>query len=59
MKTNLLDAVMALAPSYKGTIQELCDNAQVERDWYNKLRQGRISDPGVKKIQRLYDELTK
>lgn len=58
MSTNLLTQTLALLAERKGQWPAVCRATGLDYDWLTKLAQGRIADPGVRKIQRLHDHLT-
>lgn len=58
MTTNLLAQTMALLAERKGQWPAICAATGLGYDWLTKLAQGRINDPGVRKIQRLHDHLS-
>ena len=57
MNTNLLTQTLALLAERKGQWPAVCRATGLDYDWLTKLAQGRIADPGVRKIQRLHDHL--
>jgi transcriptional regulator with XRE-family HTH domain len=54
---SLLASVLAGLQEHKGRWPDLARAAGVEYSWLTKLAQGRISDPGIQKIQRLADAM--
>ena len=41
------------------TIDDVIKGAKVKRDWYLKFKREVIPDPGVNKVQRVHDFLSK
>ena len=39
--------------------REICEMANVDKEWLNKVAQRRIADPGVTRLQRVYNALKK
>lgn len=58
MKT-LYDDTIALLKSTRLSRREIAAGAGLGFDWLNKLAQGHIEDPGIKRIQRLHDFLSR
>lgn len=54
---TFLDETLELVEKSDLPITVICKGAQVSTRWYHKLIKGDIRDPGVKRIQRLYDYL--
>jgi len=42
----------------RGKYRNIADQTGLDYDWICSISQGRIKDPGVKKMQALYDYLT-
>lgn len=57
MTTDLLKQTLSLLAERKGQWPAICRATGLDYDWLTKLAQGRISDPGVRKIQQLHDHL--
>lgn len=55
---NLLLTVQQLITESKIPSKEIAAGAKVNLRWYHFFLKGKYSDPGVNKIQRLYDFLT-
>jgi transcriptional regulator with XRE-family HTH domain len=53
----LLDKTTQLLADSKLTAQQIAVGAEVDINWLAKLKQGRIKEPGVSKIQRVHDFL--
>jgi len=54
----MLTAVLAELAKRKGRLPDVCAALpEIDYSWLSKLVQGRIKDPSVNKIQRLYDYL--
>jgi hypothetical protein len=41
------------------TLREIASGARVEYEWLSKLSQGVIAEPGVNKVQRVHDFLSR
>lgn len=41
------------------TYQQIADGSEVDREWLAKLARGEIPEPGVNKIQRVHDFLSR
>jgi len=54
---NLLLETRRLAIASTLTRDQIARGANVDRDWLNKVCQGRIASPGVVLVQRLHDFL--
>lgn len=55
MNQNLLEITLKALAERRGKWPQICRDTGLDYDWLTKLAQGRIQDPGVKKIQRLHD----
>ena len=55
MTTNLLEQTLDELARRRGQWPAICRATGLDYDWLTKLAQGRIADPGVRKIQRLSD----
>ena len=55
--SNLLKETYALLRKTKQTRQAVATGADVGFDWLQKFAGGQITDPGVKRTQRLHDYL--
>jgi hypothetical protein len=53
MTSDLLTPTLAELAARRGQWPSICRATGLDYDWLTKLAQGRISDPGVRKIQRL------
>lgn len=53
----LLDRTYRLLAGTKLTYQQIADGAKVDINWLAKLKQRRIDEPGVNKIQAVHDFL--
>ena len=53
MNTNLLSQTLSELSSRRGQWAAICRTTGLDYDWMTKLAQGRINDPGIKKIQLL------
>lgn len=53
MTSDLLTPTLAELHARKGRWPDICAATGLDYDWLTKLAQGRIEDPGVRKIQRL------
>lgn len=58
MNQGLLTDTIKLLEANKGRWREISRDTGLGYDWINKLAQGCIADPGVRKIQKLHDHLT-
>jgi transcriptional regulator with XRE-family HTH domain len=38
---------------------QICSDLRFDRSWYNKWMAGKIPDPGVNRIQKLHDYLSR
>lgn len=56
--TDLYETTIQLIRSSELKLSDIASGAKVGKRWLAGLLAGRYSDPGVKKIQRLYDFLT-
>ena len=54
---TLLEDTQRLLKSAKTPRREIARGAAVGNEWLAKFSQGRINDPGVRKVQRLHDFL--
>jgi len=59
MKSTLLKKTLDLLLKDKGNWPETANQTGLKYDWISALSQGGIEDPGVKKIERLYEYLRK
>ena len=57
MNTNLLNKTLSLARSTHLTVVDICRAAEVTPRWYYMFLSSQISDPGVRRVQRLHDYL--
>jgi hypothetical protein len=57
MSSDLLSKTLQALSDRKGQWPAICRATGLDYDWLTKLAQGRITDPGVRKIQRLHDHL--
>lgn len=55
MSNDLLTLTLSELRSRRGSWPAICRDTGLDYDWMTKLAQGRISDPGIRKIQRLAD----
>ncbi len=58
----LLERTKALLERLHGerlTYQEIADGSDVDREWLAKLARGEIPEPGVNKVQRVHDFLSR
>lgn len=55
MKTNLLDYVLANLRNDGTVLSEVCRATGLKSSWLWQLKDGRIPDPSVRKIQTLAD----
>lgn len=55
MSTDLLTSTLTELSLRRGRWPSICRDTGLDYDWLTKLAQGRIADPGVRKIQRLAD----
>ena len=55
MQNDLLTPTLTELAARRGQWPALCRATGLDYDWMTKLAQGRITDPGVRKIQRLAD----
>lgn len=53
MTTDLLQQTLDELARRRGQWPAICRSTGLDYDWLTKLAQGRIADPGVRKIQRL------
>jgi transcriptional regulator with XRE-family HTH domain len=53
MTSDLLTPTLAELAARRGYWPDICRATGLDYNWITKLAQGRISDPGVRKIQRL------
>ena len=56
---DLLKQTLKLAQRTSLAKADICARADIKIRWYNLLLAGEIPDPGVRKIQRLYNVLDK
>ncbi len=57
MKSNWLTKTMALLAETDLSVSEIAAGANVGSRWLYSLMNGRWSDPGIKKVQRVHDFL--
>jgi hypothetical protein len=57
MNKTLLEKTLDLARKSELSKTVICKNIKVTVRWYDMLLNGQIKDPGVNRIQRLYDYL--
>ena len=55
MNTNILDYVLAHLRSGDTVLTEVCRETGLKPSWLWQLKDGRIPDPSVRKIQTLAD----
>lgn len=55
MNTNILDYVLAQLRSGDTVLTEVCRETGLKPSWLWQLKDGRIPDPSVRKIQTLAD----
>ena len=55
--TALLDTTKRLMGERSISLKALADEAEVDYEWLSKFSQGRINDPGVRKVQAVHDAL--
>ena len=55
MNKNLLTNTIEELSRRRGQWPAICRSTGLDYHWLTKLAQGRINDPGIKKIQRLAD----
>lgn len=55
MNTNILDYVLAQLRSGDAVLTEVCRETGLKPSWLWQLKDGRIPDPSVRKIQTLAD----
>lgn len=53
MTSDILTPTLAELQARKGRWPDICAATGLDYDWLTKLAQGRIADPGVRKIQCL------
>lgn len=53
MTTDILTPTLSELQARRGSWPAICRATELDYDWLTKLAQGRIADPGVRKIQRL------
>ena len=60
MTDSMLEQTMNKLAAVKGirSRRVIADEAGIEYEWLQKLAQGHIADPGVKKIERLHNYLS-
>ena len=56
---NLLAETLKLIDETAHSRREICELANVDKEWLNKVAQRRIADPGVTRLQRVYNALKK
>lgn len=56
---DLMTKTLELARRSDLPKDDICREIGVTRRWYDKVLCGQIQDPSVRRIQRLYDLLTK
>jgi hypothetical protein len=59
MKKTLLEKTIELALNCESSIEDICKDADIKPRWFYMLIAGRWDDPGVNKIERLYNTLKK
>lgn len=57
MSMTILDEVLARLDQCKGKWQEIATVSGLDYSWLTKLAQGKIHDPGIRKIERLKKHL--
>jgi hypothetical protein len=57
-RNNLLDDTKRLLEAREDTFKVLAAETGLGFEWLSKLSQGRIPNPGVRKVQCLYDYLS-
>lgn len=55
MDSDLLSVTLTELRARRGRRPSICRETGLDYDWLTKLAQGRIADPGGRKIQRLAD----
>lgn len=58
MKNNLYEETIHLLEQAELTVEEIGRGVGMSGRWVRKVREGQIKDPGVNKIQRLYEFLS-
>lgn len=58
METSLLERTKLLLLKDKGSWPTTAAETGLDREWMSKLAQGKIDDPGVNKIERLFNYLS-
>jgi transcriptional regulator with XRE-family HTH domain len=56
-KKPLYERTQALLAARKGSLRRIADESGLGFEWVSNVNQGRVMDPGVKKIQILHDYL--
>lgn len=56
--SNLLEKTLQLLDETNLSMAEISINSEVGLRWLYDLKAGRFSDPGVNRIQRIYNHLT-
>ena len=57
--SDLYDETMALLQQATETRREIAAGADVGLDWLTKFAQGRIQDPGIRRVEKLRAYLSK
>jgi hypothetical protein len=57
----LLERTKALLTKLHGhfSYQDIADGSEVDREWLSKFARGEIPEPGVNKVQRVHDFLSR
>ncbi len=55
----LLDITLLRLKNRQESLRAVASGAGVEFEWLAKFGQGRIADPGVRKVQKVHDYLSK
>ena len=56
---NLLEETLKLIDETAHSRREICEMSGVDIEWLNKVAQRRILDPGVNRLQKVYNALKK
>lgn len=54
---NLYETTREMLIASRGQFRKIADETGLDYFWLSSVAQGRIEDPGVRKMQRLYDYL--
>ena len=57
MTTNILEKTLQMVRESPLSVPQLASNADLEQRWLYMLVNGKIKDPGIRRLSRLHDYL--